>query len=118
MPSSVGTISRRAPCSAHHCSRKYWIDGNWSAVVTTLSRPPPGSRHEKKTAVASVTFVCIETVAGAAPSSGATRSPTASGIVHHASAHARTPRVAQISAYCAIRAATSPGIAPSELLFR
>ena len=43
-------------------------------------------------------------------------SPTSVPIVHQRSAHARTPRVAHVSAYSASDAATPRGIAPSELL--
>jgi hypothetical protein len=87
-----------APLRRHHRSRKYWIDGNWSSVVTTFFRAPATSRPEKKTAVASVTFVCMETEPLGAPRIGAARSPTSIGIGHHSSAHARTPRSRQIFA--------------------
>jgi hypothetical protein len=50
--------------------------------------------------------------------SGAISSPTATGISHHPSAHARTPRVAHSRVYSASRSATLRGIAPSELLTR
>ena len=46
----------------------------------------------------------------------ATRLPTSPAISHQRSSHARTPRVAHVSAYSASDSATPRGIAPSELL--
>ena len=46
------------------------------------------------------------------------KSPTVRGSSHHPSAHARTPRVAQVSAYSANRSRVRRGMAPSEWLTR
>ena len=45
-------------------------------------------------------------------------SPTAPGISHHPSSHARTPRFAQVCAYWARPDAVPRGIAPRELEIR
>ena len=51
-----------------------------------------------------------------APMIAATAFPTSSAISHQRSSHARTPRVAHVSAYSASERAAARGIAPSELL--
>ena len=60
------------------------------------------------------TLGTIATSPGPAPISGAMPSPTASGISHHPSPHALTPRSAQRAAYSASRPGTARGMAPSE----
>ena len=64
---------------------------------------------------AAVTFSHMLTLLAGAPMIGATASPTSLAIVHHRSAQARTPRVAQVVAYSCSDASTPRGIAPSEL---
>ena len=65
-----------------------------------------------------VTFWCIETLPGGAPTTRATWSPTVSGSSHQPSSQARTPRVFQACAYSSTRSSTAAGIAPSEWLIR
>ena len=65
-----------------------------------------------------MTLGSIETQPGGAPSSGAITSPTETDIPHQESAQARTPRVAQVSAYSESAAAAARGIAPRELEIR
>jgi hypothetical protein len=56
------------------------------------------SKQERMSDWQTETFWCMTTVPGSAPMTRATSSPTESGISHHPSAHARTPRVAHVSA--------------------
>ena len=63
-----------------------------------------------------VTFSCMLTEPAGAPMIRPILLPTSSGISHQRSSHARTPRVAHVSAYSARFAAVRRGIAPSELL--
>ena len=63
---------------------------------------------------AMVTFWCMVTLPGGAPTIGATMSPTVTGMSHQPSSQARTPRVAQMCAYSASRSAVPRGIAPRE----
>ena len=65
-----------------------------------------------------VTFWCIVTLPGGAPTMRPIWSPTVSGIVHQPWPHARIPRSAQTRAYSATRSAAAAGIAPSEWLIR
>jgi len=51
-----------------------------------------------------------------APMIASMRAPSSPAISHQRSSHARTPRVAQVSAYSASDRAAARGIAPSELL--
>ena len=64
---------------------------------------------------AAVTFSHMLTLPAGAPMNGATASPTSLAIVHHRSAHARTPRIAHVAAYSRSDSSTPRGIAPSEL---
>src|SRR6266851_2011745 len=54
----------------------------------------------------------MTTVFGSAPIIRATSFPTETGMSHQPSAHARTPRVAQMSAYLCKRSKVARGIAP------
>src|ERR1043166_9167366 len=56
----------------------------------------------------------ITTEPRGAPISGARMSPISIDIIHHLSPHARTPRVAQRSAYSANASRVASGIAPRE----
>src|SRR5215212_7230434 len=92
------------------------VDGKSPAQHTTRRRRPGMGRHDRATACAVVTFSCMLTEPAGAPMMRPIVSPTSVPIVHHRSAHARTPRVAHVSAYSARDAATPRGIAPRELL--
>src|SRR4051812_30483556 len=81
-------------------------------------RGPFRSKHERTTASAIVTFWCIETDPGGAPTIRPIWSPTVSGSSHQPSSHARTPRVFQARAYSSTRSSAAAGIAPSEWLIR
>src|SRR5439155_19599872 len=56
----------------------------------------------------------MTTEPGGAPMSGARMSPISIDIIHHLSPHARTPRVAQRSAYSASASRVASGMAPRE----
>src|SRR5713226_10180970 len=71
-----------------------------------------------RTAEAVVTLGSIEMLPTGAPIKGAMSSPTVADISHQESAQARTPRLAQVSAYSASAADAARGIAPSELEIR
>ena len=79
------------------------------------SRVTGGASVDNTDMCAAVTFSHMPIVPAGAPMSGAIASPTSLAIVHHRSAHARTPRVAQVAAYSRNDASTPRGIAPSEL---
>src|SRR3954449_4029525 len=81
-------------------------------------RGPFKPKHEITTASAIVTFWCIETEPGGAPTIRPIWSPTVSGSSHQPSSHARTPRVLQARAYSSTRSSAAAGIAPSEWLIR
>src|SRR3954465_7991410 len=81
-------------------------------------RGPFRSKHERTTASAIVTFWCIETDPGGAPTIRPIWSPTVSGSSHQPSSHARTPRVFQARAYSSSRSSAAAGMAPSEWLIR
>src|SRR5450432_3794862 len=97
IPSSVLTMWTRAPyaCCA---SQKYITDGKFRSLYTTLFRRPEKSKHEATTAWQVVTFWWVETEPLAAFINAPISSPTSEASIHHRSSHARTPRVAQISA--------------------
>ena len=69
------------------------------STMTTLLRGPQKSKQDAITAWVSVTFWCSEMSPGAAPTSAPMRSPTRTAMSHQPSSQARTPRVAQASAY-------------------
>ncbi len=80
-----------------------------------VSRIAGGGSVDNTDMWAAVTFSHMLTLPAGAPMSGATASPTSRDIVHHRSAHARTPRVAHVAAYSRSDASTPRGIAPREL---
>ena len=77
-----------------------------------------GREHESTIAAAIVTFWCIPTEPGGAPTIRPIWSPTSSGIVHQPSPQARIPRSRHVRAYSATRSSAAAGIAPSEWLIR
>ena len=77
---------------------------------------PSGRRQESATASAVVTFSCMLTDPAGAPMMASTLPPSSPASSHQRSSHARTPRVAHVSAYSARERAAARGIAPSELL--
>src|SRR3954468_14871213 len=92
------------------------VDGKSPAEHTRRRRVRGRGRHDSAIACAVVTFSCMLTDPAGAPMMGPTASPTSVPIVHQCSAHARTPRVAHVSAYSARERATPRGMAPRELL--
>ena len=60
----------------------------------------------------------MTTLPGGAPMIRPTASPTVIGMRHQPSAHARTPREAQVSVYSLSRCSAARGIAPREWLTR
>src|SRR5438093_9569364 len=82
--------------------------------MTTRLRGGLYSNDESTTASAVVTFGSMTTDPRGAPISGAMMSPTSIDISHHLSPHARTPRVAQRSAYSSSASRVASGIAPKE----
>ena len=80
-----------------------------------MSRVVGGGSVDNTDMCAAVTFSHMLMLPAGAPMSGAIASPTSRDIVHHRSAHARTPRVAHVAAYSRSDASTPRGIAPSEL---
>src|SRR6266540_978046 len=86
--------------------------------MTTRFRGPDQSSAEIRTATVVVTLGSIATLPDGAPSKGTISSPTETDISHQPSAHARTPRVAHVSAYSANARAAAFGIAPKELEMR
>jgi hypothetical protein len=76
------------------------FDGNSRSVITIFRRGPSKRWHDAMTAIATVTFWCIEIVREAHPRMGARRSPVVRPISHQPSCHARTPRADHSSANC------------------
>jgi hypothetical protein len=91
-------------------------EGKSISGQTIRRRAPLASSDDNATAEAVVTFSCMLTVPGGAPTISATLLPTRPGSSHQVSSQARMPRVAQISAYSARPRAALRGIAPRELL--
>src|SRR6185436_7422055 len=116
-PSSLGTVTTRAP-RARCASYTYITDGKLRSSYTILLRRPPRSKHDSSRDWQIETFWCITTERGAAPMIRPTLSPTVTGIAHHPSAQARTPRVAHCRVYSSSCAMAPRGIAPSEWLTR
>ncbi len=77
-------------------------------------RGPSYAKQDAITAIATVTFWCIEIVPLGTPRTGASRSPVVRPISHQPSCHARTPRLDHSSANCCRYSAVLRGIAPSE----
>ena len=82
--------------------------------MTTRLRGVSYSNDDSTTASAVVTFGSMTTDPRGAPISGAMMSPISMDIIHHLSPQARTPRLAQRSAYSASASRVASGIAPSE----
>src|SRR5436189_4635094 len=82
--------------------------------MTTRLRGGLYSNDDRTTASAVVTLGSMTTDPRGAPISGAMMSPTSIDISHHLSPQARTPRVAQRSAYSSSASRVASGIAPSE----
>src|SRR5689334_19349675 len=82
--------------------------------MTTRLRGGLYWNDDSTTASAVVTLGSMTTEPRGAPSSGAMMSPTSIDIIHHLSPQARTPRVAQRSAYSSSASFVASGIAPRE----
>src|SRR5437588_11706595 len=90
--SECATVTTSAPGQAF---QTYITDGKFCASKTTFRRGPDQSKQEATTHSATLTFGSITTEPGGAPSSGASWSPTETGVSHQPfSVQARTPRVA------------------------
>src|SRR2546425_6085462 len=88
------------------------------SLQTTLLRLPEKSNQDATTAWHVVTFWWVETEPLGAFISAPISSPTSAASIHHRSSQARTPRVAQVSAYPFMASYTARGIAPRELLIK
>ena len=95
---------------------EYWMERTESARTSFAGLVGADNDEIAVTASVSAGVNAIATDPAGAPMISPTWPATSRPSVHHRSSHARTPRVAHAVAYSARLSATSPGIAPSELL--